>query len=746
MYPPRIWIILSLVASLFVEGYASAPGPDVLFINSYHPGLGWSDAVLAGVRDGMGPHEQLAVEYLDSKRFESPHVDSVFARLFEYKYRHNLPKVIVASDDYALQFLFTWRDSLFPGIPVVFCGINTYQAAMIAGRKGYTGVSQWNHMFETADLITRLLPETHDVWVVTESSATGTGNRRRLDSLARTKGDGLDFHFLDSAGTPSWGDIRRVVLSLQPGSVVYWSELFRDRDGLYIDPDEDVAALVRESPVPFFTHQASYLSAGMVGGDCNHGMRHGLQAGRIVRRILSGEDPDRIPVQEDGSVFPTFRHDAMERFGIPADRLPPGSTILGAPVPIWKAYPVQTMAAAIAILLLVSMALGLSEALRRVRRSRRKLAESEAVLRASEAGLRDLFDALSDAVTVFGVDGRIEFMNKAGFRLYELRGVDLPRISAVDLCAPESLAEIQRRDLWKRVVEGLTDVREFRARKPFPGVEFDAEYSMAPLPTEGRTCIVTVVRDVTERVEARHFLERSKDELERKVQERTADLTHANKELETFAYSVSHDLRTPLRGINGFAQALTEDIGATLDPEHLDYLDRIRAASAHMGEIIDSLLHLSRITTKSLERTTISMAQVVASICGPQIENHPEIEWVIGDLPDVIADYALIAPLWTNLIDNAIKYSSRKDSPRIEIGSFVQDFDRVWFVRDNGAGFDMAHSNHLFEPFRRMHTTEEFPGNGIGLATVRRVVQRHGGRIWAQGDVDKGATFYFTLG
>jgi hypothetical protein len=735
-----------LAAFLCANAAATHIGPDVLFLNSYHPGLGWSDAVLQGVREAMGPHEQLAVEYLDSKHFESSRGDSVFARLFEYKYRKEPPRVIVASDDYALQFLFAWRDSLFPGIPVVFCGINAYTPDMIRGRAGYTGVNQWNRMFETARFISRLFPETRDVWVVTESSATGTGNRRRLDSLAKASDGTLDFHFLDSAGIPSWDEIRRLVQGLGKGSVVYWSELYRDRDGLYIDPEVDLAALVRESPVPFFTHQASYLSAGILGGDCNHGLLHGRQTGRIARRILSGEHPDSIPVQQDSSVSPTFRQDALERFGIPPERLPPGSEIIGREIPIWRAYPIQTSVATVAIVILLGMAMALSLALRRARRNERALARSESALREAEAGLRRLFDALTDAVTVFREDGRIDFMNAAGLRMYGVSADDLVRLDVKDLCSSQTFDEAQTSMLWKNVLEGGSAVHEFRARKPYTDEEFDAECALAPMSAEGVPRVVAVVRDATERIEARRVLERSREELEQLVQERTRELSRANKELDAFAYSVSHDLRAPLRSVNGFAQALDEDLAGKLEPEQADQLARIRAASVRMGDIIDSILHLSRISTAALERSPIPMAQIVESVRKPLAESHPEVVWTVGDLPDAIGDPSLVAPLWSNLLDNAVKYSSRSPRPHVEIGTFSREFDTVWFVRDNGVGFDPAHSAHLFEPFRRMHAVEEFPGLGIGLATVRRIVQRHGGRIWAESAAGEGATFFFTLG
>lgn len=736
----------ALVAISVANALASNPGPDVLFLNSYHPGLGWSDGVLEGVREGMGPHEQLSVEYLDSKRFEGERGDSIFARLFEHKYRRYLPRVIVASDDYALQFLFQWRDSLFPGVPVVFCGINAFTPKMIEGRKGYTGTSQWNHMFQTTRIITKLLPETRDVWVVTESSATGTGNRRRLDSLAKSSGGVLEYHFLDSSTTPSWEEIQRLVAGLGSGSVVYWSELFRDRNGLYIDPDEDLSELVRNSPVPFFTHQAAYLSSGILGGDCNHGLQHGIQTGHIVRRILDGESADSIPVQEDSSVFPTFRKDALEKFDVPVELLPPGSVVIGEKPPVWKSYPIQTSVAVISIVVLLGMAAVLMVALGRVHRSSRELARSEAALRESEAGLRRLFESLTDAVTVFKEDGSIDFMNPAGLKLYGLRPCDLERLSVADLCTIVSFEAARAEGLWTMVIDGAVHMREFRARRPLSNEEFDAECSLAPLSAEGRRMVVSVVRDVTERVEARWVLQRSKEELELLVQERTVELTRANKELEAFAYSVSHDLRSPLRAVNGFAQVLMEELGSNLDEEQRTYLERIRTASTRMGEIIDSLLHLSRISTATLEHRTIPMAQLVESIRVPLAQNNPSVEWRVDDLPDALGDPTLIIPLWTNLLDNAVKYSSRRQGPRVEIGSFEERGRRVWFVRDNGAGFDKSHSGHLFEPFRRMHTDKEFPGIGIGLATAYRVVHRHGGRIWAEGEVDKGATFFFTLG
>jgi len=747
MTPSRgIRLSLGLLAWFALDTEAASQGPDVLFLNSYHQGLHWSDQLVAGVRSSLHPHEQIFVEYLDSKRVESPRGDSLLAAVFEHKYRHRQPRVILSADDYALRFLFAWRDSLFPGVPVVFCGINNFKPSMLEGRHGYTGLGEFNRLVETVAMIPRILPEVTDLWFVTEHSATGTANRIRLDSLASANHSGQRFHFLDSAGAPSWAEVARLLSLLGPRDAVYWSELYKDRDGMYIDPEQDFGPLVQSVSVPVFAHQQQFVDLGALGGICNRGREHGLQAARLMRQVLEGADPDTLPVEVDSSVATTFRWDALRRFGIARERLPEGSLVLGAPVPVWKAYPVPTAWAIAGIVLLAAMASGLFVALEKVRRSRAALRISESALRSSEDSLRKLFDSLDDAVLVHRDDGVVEFINRGGLTMYGLREQDLPGLDVRALSAPEALVGFDLESRLQRAGNGDRLVFEWKARRPVREENFDAEVSLTPLVVEGRKRIVAVVRDVTERTAARRILLASKQDLELQIAERTRDLVQSNKELEAFAYSVSHDLRAPLRSVNGFAQALQEDLAPTLLPEHLDYLRRIRSASNRMGEIIDDLLHLSRITTSGLQRVPLDMDALVREVI--QALDNPEsnLEWVVGDLRHAIADPFLLTPLWTNLLSNAVKYSAKSASPRIEIGTLAERGATIWFVRDNGAGFDMAHAHHLFQPFRRLHHPDEFAGTGIGLAIVQRIVSRHGGRVWAEAELRKGATFFFTLG
>jgi light-regulated signal transduction histidine kinase (bacteriophytochrome) len=240
---------------------------------------------------------------------------------------------------------------------------------------------------------------------------------------------------------------------------------------------------------------------------------------------------------------------------------------------------------------------------------------------------------------------------------------------------------------------------------------------------------------------------RVEEELERRVAARTAELERVNKELETFAYSVSHDLRAPLRAVDGFSKALLDDYGEELDDEGRHYLERLRAGALRMGNLIDEILQLSRLSRHPFARAPVDLSalagEVVAELNTAEPDRRVQVEIQDGLLAE--ADPGLAQGVLQNLLANAYKFTSKTESPRIRFGAVEQDGVPVYFVADNGAGFDMAHADRLFRPFHRLHRESEFPGDGIGLATVLRAVHRHGGVIWAQGAVNEGATFHFSL-
>ena len=231
------------------------------------------------------------------------------------------------------------------------------------------------------------------------------------------------------------------------------------------------------------------------------------------------------------------------------------------------------------------------------------------------------------------------------------------------------------------------------------------------------------------------------------LRQRSAELEAANKELEAFSYSVSHDLRAPLRAIDGFSKILEQDASRQLDEKCLRYLDRIRSGTERMGTLIDDMLKLSRLSRAPMKRVELDLSVMVSEALAELRAAEPErqVETVVA--PDLKAegDASLLRAVLQNFVSNAWKYTSRRPKARIEFGALDRDGERVFFIRDDGAGFDMAYADKLFGAFQRLHGADEFEGTGIGLATVQRVIHRHGGRVWAEAAVDQGATFYFTL-
>lgn len=253
--------------------------------------------------------------------------------------------------------------------------------------------------------------------------------------------------------------------------------------------------------------------------------------------------------------------------------------------------------------------------------------------------------------------------------------------------------------------------------------------------------------EIAERMRAEAELRALNIELEQRVSARTAQLENVNKELEAFSYSVSHDLRAPVRAITGFANLLIEDHASQLDSEANRKVGVILSEAQRMGTLIDDLLAFSRLGRKEMQLVDVNMTELVQStyehLNQQPLDNHAELH--LAKLPRCKCDRILIGQVWANLLANAIKFSSKREKPEIEVNAISDDKEHIYFVRDNGVGFDPRYQSKLFEVFQRLHDASEFPGTGVGLALVQRIVIRHGGRIWAESAPDAGATFYFTL-
>lgn len=279
------------------------------------------------------------------------------------------------------------------------------------------------------------------------------------------------------------------------------------------------------------------------------------------------------------------------------------------------------------------------------------------------------------------------------------------------------------------------------------GSTYPVEIFLQLIEAGGERFFLAVINDITERKAAEQKISELNEQLEQRVLERTVQLESANKELEAFAYSVSHDLRAPLRGIDGWSLALFEDYQAQLDERARQYIERVRSETQRMGHLIDDLLQLSRVTRADIKMEEVNLSELAETVVERLKKDNPgrKFEIIIHPVLKVRGDSHLLEIVFTNLFNNAFKFTVRQPLARIEFGKTEIDGKPVCFIRDNGVGFDMAYSKNLFGAFQRMHKMSDFPGTGVGLATVQRIVHRHAGRIWADAKVDQGATFYFTI-
>ncbi len=374
--------------------------------------------------------------------------------------------------------------------------------------------------------------------------------------------------------------------------------------------------------------------------------------------------------------------------------------------------------------------------------------EAAAALLASEAQFREYAEAAPQLTWICRPDGWNIYFNQ---RWADYTGLSLAESYGHGWNKPFHPDDQQRAwDAWKRATE--TDAEydvEFRLRRA-DGVYRWFVIRGRPL-RDAAGCIVRwfgTCTDIDDRKAAEEKIHLLNAELEQRVRDRTAELAAANKELEAFSYSVSHDLRAPLRGIDGWSLALLEDYHDRLDERGRQYLDRVRSETQRMGQLIEDLHQLSRVSRAELLRSTVDLSAVAHSIAArlQEAQSDRQVEFIIQPGLAVAADPALLEVILTNLLSNAWKFTGRRARARIEFG--VHEGEAaipVFYVRDNGAGFDMAYADNLFGAFQRMHQASEFPGTGIGLATVQRIVHRHGGRVWAESVLERGTTFFFTL-
>ncbi len=381
--------------------------------------------------------------------------------------------------------------------------------------------------------------------------------------------------------------------------------------------------------------------------------------------------------------------------------------------------------------------------------------ETESALRERDYFSRRVLHSLLNGIYIYDVTlQRNVFINN---QYTELLGYTLDDFEEM---TPEAMLALFHPDDLALVLEHMNQVVNDREDETF-----EIEYRFRTMDGHWAWCLsrdavfsrdesgavtqfIGTFMDVTERRQAQEELARHRDRLEEEVRRRTQELSNTNRELEAFSYAVAHDLRAPLRAVDGFSYALIEDCSDQLGEDGLDYLKSIRQAAGRMGKLIDGLLALSRASRGTMTRDSIDIRALAEDIADDLRRQHAErsVAFTCADGMTAHGDARLVGVIFANLLGNAWKFTRNVADAEVEVGTLNPDGEPVYYVRDNGAGFNAAYSDKLFAPFQRLHRQDEFEGAGIGLATVQRIVHRHGGSVWAEGEPGKGATFYFTLG
>jgi PAS domain S-box-containing protein len=369
--------------------------------------------------------------------------------------------------------------------------------------------------------------------------------------------------------------------------------------------------------------------------------------------------------------------------------------------------------------------------------------------RAEEAlgRLAAIVESSDDAIFSKSLEGIILSWNQGAERLFGYSAQE----AVGQLVEMLSLAggKDEDRDIITKIVAGERVEHYETQRRRKDGERIDVSLTVSPVKDSAGKVVgsSSIARDITERKRATAVIDLN-TALEQRVRERTAELEASNQELEAFTYSVAHDLRAPLRHLDGFSKLLVEEHHSELSRDALEYVATIRDSALHMGKLIDDLLNFARVGRKQLSMQGTGLNSLVVEVRGALNRENADrwIEWKVETLPFVECDPALMKQVFVNLLSNAVKFTRPRKPAVIEVGVTHQEGARAVFVRDNGVGFSMKYANKLFGVFQRLHRMEDFEGTGVGLATVQRIIQKHGGRVWAQAELEKGATFYFTLG
>lgn len=758
-----------LLASEALVCHADNSARNILVLNSYHKGLSWTDEAVEGIVETIRKYDadcRVYIEYMDWKNYPTEENRQHIYELLKYKYAEKHIDIIIATDDAALDFALENREDILSGAPVVFCGVNEAGIRKLAeGYSEVTGITEIIDPEGTIKAALHINPDIKAVYVIYDNTESGTSTGKlTVNTIKSIKPDIKIIAMNDK----SMEDILSEVSQAEEDSIVLITTYYSDYFGEVTGFEETTRKISEKSAVPVFHLYDFGLGNGAMGGSIISSRLQGERAGNMAVRLLKGEQISQIPVDALKNTRLIFDYEQLAKFNISLDKLPAGSEVINRPFSFYETYKNLVVTAGIIFAFLIAFIFVLVTYLRKISSMKLQLQKNNEELMDSGRMLQEQYNELErvqqDLVSsetrysllfekmlngfyigepVLNDEGKlvdIRFCNaNPGFKLQT--GLSVEEIIGKTWTEVLGFPNKNLGRYHRILKTGITEQFETHYEK-------DNKYYLVNAFKVSDNQFGVVFDNISQYKQALKEVSKLNEELEQRVIERTDELQSVVNELEAFTYTVSHDLKSPLRAVDGYSRMVLEDFGQRLGEEASEMIQNIRNICRDMIDMINKLLEYSTTSKAPVTKENIDSGILLRSIFDElaSINENRKLELIIETgLPMVSGDKVMLRQAIYNLMSNAVKYTRTREEALIRAGCTITGEEYVFYIKDNGVGFDMKYANKLFGIFQRLHASDEFEGSGIGLVTVKKIINKHGGRVWIEGKPDAGATVYFTL-